>query len=321
MMVPASHHDGQELSRAGVHAWVAKPVRTLRLRRVLESLLLGRATSLPDVPSLAPSGEQVTHREGTVLIVDDGMSNREVLSGMLEHLGYESEQAENGEQAVQMACKHRYRAVLMDCQMPRVDGYTATGRIRAFERENGKDGVPIIAVTAHALAGEREKVLAAGMDDYLTKPVRLGALAEALARWCRVPTPLVPANDAREPSDEQDADDAARAGALDLEILDELRRLSVSRKPSFLSEMIERYLLDTEELVRAMHAAKSDPAALSALAHRLKGASVALGARSLAGLCGELEARAARDADVVSSLLSEIERELTRVRTALRAAA
>jgi signal transduction histidine kinase/CheY-like chemotaxis protein/HPt (histidine-containing phosphotransfer) domain-containing protein len=319
MMVPASHHDGQELSRAGVHAWVAKPVRTLRLRRVLESLLLGRATSLPDVPSLAPSGEQVTHREGTVLIVDDGMSNREVLSGMLEHLGYESEQAENGEQAVQMACKHRYRAVLMDCQMPRVDGYTATGRIRAFERENGKDGVPIIAVTAHALAGEREKVLAAGMDDYLTKPVRLGALAEALARWCRVPTPLVPANDAREPSDEQDH--AARAGALDLEILDELRRLSVSRKPSFLSEMIERYLLDTEELVRAMHATKSDPAALSALAHRLKGASVALGARSLAGLCGELESRAARDADVVSSLLSEIERELTRVRTALRAAA
>jgi CheY-like chemotaxis protein/HPt (histidine-containing phosphotransfer) domain-containing protein len=321
MLAPASYHDGQELAASGVDGFVPKPVRVQRLKRVLDPLRIGRATQLPDIPSLAPRAASEERTRGTLLIVDDGMSNREVLAGMLEHLGYESEQADNGEDAVQMVQKGRYLGVLMDCQMPRVDGYTATRRIREHERASGGTPVPIIAVTAHALAGEREKVQAAGMDDYLTKPVRLGALSEALARWCVLPSvPSVASLSA--PCAANDCELEAQAPPLDQAIIEELRRLSASRRPSFLSEIVERFLLDTEELVRAMHAAGSDAAALVALAHRLNGASLALGARQVGAMCTELEARAqAHDLVPVPALLTRIELELTRVRAALREAA
>ena len=323
LLVPASYHDGQELAASSVDGFVPKPVRVPRLKRALDGLRVGRPTQLPEAPLAAAQQQPETSPHGTLLIVDDGTSNREVLAGMLEHLGYDSEQADNGEDAVRMAKARRYLGVLMDCQMPKVDGYTATRLIRDHERTGSAPRVPIIAVTAHALAGEREKVLAAGMDDYLTKPVRLGALSEALSRWC-VPAEQ-PANDvpAKAPPPESAVQPLeAAAPPLDQAIIEELRRLSVSRRPSFLSEIVERFLMDTDEIVRGMQAATGDASTLVALAHRLRGASVALGARQVGELCAQLESSVQRgELAAVPGFLSRIELELTRVRAALHEAA
>jgi CheY-like chemotaxis protein len=114
-----------------------------------------------------------------VLVAEDNEINRAVAKALLAKRGLRTEVAHNGLEAVQMAVAKDYAAILMDCQMPELDGYEATRRIRAAE--NGH--VPIIAMTAHSMKGDRERCLAAGMDDYLSKPVRNDQLDEAIKRW------------------------------------------------------------------------------------------------------------------------------------------
>jgi CheY-like chemotaxis protein len=122
-----------------------------------------------------------------LLAVDDNEINRAVIEHLAEALGYRLELAEGGGEAIERATSgRRYALVLMDCQMPGIDGYMATGRIRAWEAASGAPRVPIVAVTAHALDGERDKVLAAGMDDFLPKPVRIEALRGMVEKWLQV---------------------------------------------------------------------------------------------------------------------------------------
>ena len=116
-----------------------------------------------------------------MLVVDDNAANQKVALRMVERLGYRGDVAGTGAEAVAMVGHGHYDAVLMDCQMPAMDGYEASRQIRHNER--GGRHVPIIAMTADALSGERERCLAAGMDDYITKPVRLHVVAAVLQRW------------------------------------------------------------------------------------------------------------------------------------------
>ena len=116
-----------------------------------------------------------------VLLVEDNPVNQAVAKRMLERLGHSVTIAGNGRIAVDLHAKRRFDLILMDCQMPELDGYAATRELRA--RETGLDHVPIVAMTAHAMAGDREQCLSAGMDDYLTKPVKIDQLAEAIVRW------------------------------------------------------------------------------------------------------------------------------------------
>jgi two-component system sensor histidine kinase/response regulator len=122
-----------------------------------------------------------------ILVVDDGPVNRTVMSAMLETLGYRVDLATNGSEAVDATRRERYAAVLMDCLMPVMDGYEATATIRREERENRTSGVqrhvPIIAVTAVAIEGIRERCIAAGMDDFLSKPVLIQSVGDVLKRW------------------------------------------------------------------------------------------------------------------------------------------
>jgi signal transduction histidine kinase/DNA-binding response OmpR family regulator len=320
MLASASHHDATGFREAGVDAWLSKPVRLSRLRRTIEQLLVGsnRPGQLLESMSMHPAELPLPRRRGRVLIVDDGISNREVLGGMLDHLGYESDQCENGQEAIDaVQGSTRYALILMDCQMPVIDGYTACARIRQLEREQNRPETPILAVTAHALAGEREKVLAAGMNDYLTKPVRLGALAEAIERWSRgrsqhdLPSVEVLT------SKPQDNDNSP----LDLAVIDELRSLSRQRA-SFLKETIQGYLRDADDTLIAMRAARHEPARLVELAHHLKGASSGVGARVLAAACAQLEsASGQRQTSDLGRLLDHVAEELERARTALLSAA
>jgi CheY-like chemotaxis protein len=122
-----------------------------------------------------------------VLVVEDNAANLKVAVRMLERLGYRAEVASDGAEAVTMLEHMQFDAVLMDCQMPEMDGYEATRLIRKNERAGRR--VPIIAMTAAALSGDRERCLAAGMDDYISKPVKLHVVAAVLERWLAAPKP------------------------------------------------------------------------------------------------------------------------------------
>ncbi|MED5463892.1 MAG: response regulator, partial [Myxococcota bacterium] len=122
-----------------------------------------------------------------VLLVEDNLVNQEVSMGILQDLGYRPELAENGNEAVEKLSggDHDFSAVLMDCQMPVLDGYQATELIR--QRERGAARIPIIAMTSRAMSGDRDKALAAGMDDYITKPASPERLNSILAKWIKAP--------------------------------------------------------------------------------------------------------------------------------------
>lgn len=118
-----------------------------------------------------------------ILLVEDDQLNQKVAAGMLTHHGYAVDDAMDGHIAIEMACSNRYDLILLDCQLPGVDGFEVCRIIRQWERQQQILPVPIIAMTACAMKGDRERCLAAGMDDYLSKPVALDKLAAMLENW------------------------------------------------------------------------------------------------------------------------------------------
>ncbi len=169
-----------------VAARLTKPVRLARLRETMAMVAAGHRSHRPGArqpSSAAPSLPNLTGLR--VLVVEDNASNQLVAQHMLRKLGCQADLVGNGAEAVDTLRHIEYDIVLMDCQMPEMDGFEATRRIRSHE--GGARHVPIVAMTANALAGDRERCLAVGMDDYLTKPVHVVALAVALAKWAHSP--------------------------------------------------------------------------------------------------------------------------------------
>jgi len=174
--------DTRRLREAGCVACLVKPVRQRRLLDILAALWVERAG--PATPSLRQAGASGRPPfQAHVLLVEDNLVNQKVAGRMLERLGCRIQIAANGKEAVEMLDQFDYQAILMDCQMPEMDGFEATEEIR--RRQGSQRHTPIIAMTAHALAGDRERCLEAGMDDYLSKPIRLQDLESTLRRWLK----------------------------------------------------------------------------------------------------------------------------------------
>ena len=168
----------------GVDIELVKPVRPSQLFDVLHTLLAAK----PERARMAPVEEPVppvhAGRDARILVVEDNIANIKVAVRMIERLGYRADMAGNGLEAVSALGKLDYDAVLMDCQMPDMDGYEATRQIRRHEQGNKeRRHTPIIAMTASAMSGDRERCLAAGMDDYISKPIKLHVVAAVLERW------------------------------------------------------------------------------------------------------------------------------------------
>ena len=164
----------------GVDIEMLKPVRPSQLFDVLHTLLSSRPDYTKHEAAAVAAIMRPEH-SGRVLIVEDNAANLKVAMRMVERLGYRADEAGNGMEAVRVLDKMDYDAVLMDCQMPEMDGYEATRQIRRHEREGRH--TPIIAMTASAMVGDRERCLAAGMDDYISKPIKLHVVAAVLERW------------------------------------------------------------------------------------------------------------------------------------------
>ncbi len=289
----------------GQRNYLLKPLRASELYNGLVNVLDGGSVQQrPQYASNRPKRNSVSPKRPTILIVDDNEINRVVAVDLLNELGYPSETACNGAEAVEKAKSAAYGVILMDCQMPELDGYEATRRIRALPEPASK--VPIIALTAHALAGDRDRVLSAGMDDYTTKPIRVRTLEQLLRRWASVGpdqrtsfapplTAAMPANEnaASVPSAAQEQSERAAARSLEPPQLDDKPDLDPTLPRS--KPVIELFLRSVPGLIDALADAMNtaDVAQVKQLAHKLKGNCLSLGAAKMAAACHAIEAAAA----------------------------
>ena len=180
LLTSTTELSAEQVRAAGIAESLTKPVHLGRLRSAITRALSHRA---PPPPAAARSGGPGGSR-GHVLVVDDSSTNQMVASGMLDHLGYSSEVAANGFEALAALERTRFDVVLMDCRMPEMDGYEATIELRRLEGDGPR--LPVIALTAGAVGDEEERCRAAGMDDFLPKPLGLDDLQAALERWASV---------------------------------------------------------------------------------------------------------------------------------------
>ncbi|HEU5076666.1 MAG TPA: response regulator, partial [Polyangiaceae bacterium] len=281
----------------GLPHWVeqvlVKPIKQSDLAAALPGLRVERGSVQPR--QLQTPTKPVENKKAyRLLLVEDHPLNQEVMKDMLGSLGYDFELAVDGQRALDALNSAEYSLVLMDCQMPVLDGYEATRRWRRLEAEQNRERLPIVAVTAHALADEREKVLQAGMDDFLTKPVQVASLKEMLETWLRdakrfpeqaaAPTSVTRINAAL-PDAEEDKPTPAPASK-DRALLDK----ATPRSPRMCELFIEHTSDDLEFIQEA--AAIEDAESLRVRAHRLKGSALTFGAQLLGDKAAELEALA-----------------------------
>ncbi|MDQ4090374.1 MAG: response regulator, partial [Actinomycetota bacterium] len=301
--------DAATAGRLGIAATVAKPVGDQALYDALVSALTSTAPAVasaapapaPSKVQPAPAPTRPVPARARILVVEDNTTNQMVAMGLLGRLGYDTEVVSNGRQAVEAVARSTYDAVLMDCNMPVMDGYEATAAIRHLEGDGRH--TPVIAMTASALAGDRERCLAAGMDDYVSKPVKLADLARVLPRGTGVEAP------------------APAAPAVDAGQLESLRALD-GGDGAFLATLVESFAVSSLQAVAALSAAVDgqDITALAAEAHSLKGEASTLGATAVVATCEALESLSP-PLDVASArdLLRRLELEIELVRSALQA--
>jgi len=262
-------------------------------------------------------------RKGTrVLVVEDNEGNQTVARLMLEKLGCSVAIAPNGREGAAAAGLGEYDIVFMDCQMPVMDGLEAARQIRAAE--GGGPHIPVVAMTANAMQGEKEKCIAAGMDDYITKPIMLRALEEALSRWTSAPagsgTPESAVQDTEKAQAVAQPEATPEAPTIDWRRLKYLQDLSARRDPSMFLDLIRGFIADAPARIAAMRdgLARRDTEAVFHASHSLKGLSGNLGMTSMMNLCETLQMMSGGGSlDDAGPCIDRVEREFRGVRSAL----
>jgi PAS domain S-box-containing protein len=308
--------DMQKARDAGIDACLAKPVRQTVLYECLVNVMACQpqeAVAAPDV--CEPVNTAQAGIRGNILLVEDNLINQEVALGILQIQGYSVTVANNGREALDAHAQGVFDLILMDCHMPEMDGFEATREIRGRERSSIGKRVPIIALTANAMAQDREECLNTGMDDHLSKPFSLQTMQDMLDRWMPQSTST---------KSEAAAGLAARGPAKAAEVLDRqvLDQLSTLLKPERLARAINFYLVESPKLIQKMKqaAAANDAPEIVRSAHSLKSSSANLGASALSRYCGDIEASARRaDAEEACKIFAKIETEYGCVQTALTA--
>jgi PAS domain S-box-containing protein len=263
---------------------------------------------LPDDARPVDRRSESSAREMRILVVEDNATNREVLLAQLSMLGYRAAAAENGAEAVEAVAATGYDLVLMDCQMPVMDGFEATLHIRELNHSD----IPIVAITADAMPADRDRCLQAGMNDYLAKPVELQRLSDALAKWLPARAGSTPA-----PPPAERAGAPQTAVAFNQDAL--LRRLMGDRRLA--GAALQSFLADCPLRLHRLRQriAAADGSGVRSLAHALKGGAASVAAEALHGLAEAIEqAGAAGEVERCCALLPRAAEEFERFRSALK---
>ena len=316
--------DPDELARVGVAACLNKPVRQSALYNALATAFgLGRAAESGRGGSPEHAAVHDVAFSGRVLLAEDNVVNQEVAVNMLEGLNCQVTVAGNGLEALAALQRETFDLVLMDCQMPELDGFATTAEIRRREAAAGRPPRPILALTANAMEGDRERCIEAGMDDYLSKPFTREALAGMLRRYLRpAEKPAARPASAAEPMLGAEGGDAAEPAVIDLQALKPIMALARPGRPSPLVKVVSLYLdawPEQNDKLR-LAVATSDAEAMWKAAHGLKSSSAIVGALRLSSIFKHLEAlgRSGTTAGA-NEAFAEVERLFPAVREALLA--
>ncbi len=310
LLTPLDRRDDAALMReSGVDACLTKPLKETALYQCLSAVLVGEdAQQVSAGLAMLPSPECAQRPRDVlrILIAEDNVVNMNVALHQLQNLGYTADSTTNGRAVLESMHKLPYDFVLMDCQMPELDGYETTQEIRRME--GSERHTWIVAMTAHSLAGDREKCFAAGMDDYLSKPIRTPDLRNAIERFTGVRAIA------------QEVRELGGAPTIDRALLDGFRDLDSDESGGILGKLIDLFLENTPVvLVEAREAfAKNAHPLLARAAHTLKGSCANFGAERMRDACWRLEQLAHSETlEGAAEMLREVEAEFNYVRLAL----
>lgn len=245
-----------------------------------------------------------------VLLVEDNFVNQKVATVLLQRLGLKVKITSNGREAVEAVSNQKFDLILMDCHMPVMDGFEATVAIREIEARTNAYS-PIIAVTALAMSGDRERCIAAGMDDYLSKPIDIDLLKAKVAHWLRTEVVFESQKQRRKVLRPNSALTLVKSAPLDMAELEEFY------EPEQLTDMMEMFLNDTQDMLGKVqkHMDEKNSKLVAALAHEIKASCASIGAKNLARLCLYLEQTACRhDWIEAEETATSIEREFSSLR-------
>jgi PAS domain S-box-containing protein len=306
--------DAARAREIGIAGYLTKPVRGAQLLQCLAEISIPK--TLTEASNINPGNNLITRhslREARaeievgilqteenpfrLLIVEDNQINRRVILNQLKKIGVEADVAVNGAEALKKIADNGYRLIFMDCQMPGLDGYQTTREIRRLEQLKRKSGekftpLTIIALTAHTLAGEREKCLAAGMDDFLTKPLKLGELAATLRFWNDKSAPdeidLTGNLQRNSSSEDQIKKEETFSSALDSPLASAIVN---NLNDTFSAEIIHIYFKETERQIEEIEQAlkNNEGAGIARIAHAVRGNSLSVGALQIAAIAGSIE--------------------------------
>lgn len=294
----------EELERLNVLASLTKPLRPAKLYEMI-------MMQLKKIFNIKEASPQVLYtfdadvRNGRILLAEDNIINQQVATRVLMKLGYQVDVVVNGKEALDAIKTMAYDAILMDCQMPEMDGYTATEEIRKYEQQQSVHTfIPIIAMTAHALKGDRDKCIASGMNDYISKPIDVNTLADTLQKWISG-NKFVFLPPASSISTSETVVDKERLHAI------------FGDDHAAIAEFMKSFIDSTEELVTQIAGVIQDKNVQQAkeLLHRLKGSSGNSGVMKMHALCKLAEEKVlVADWDSVEQLYLEIKNELEKLK-------
>jgi CheY-like chemotaxis protein len=313
-----------ELRSVGINACLVKPAKQSCLFNcIADALGAERATAESPVVAKENSGVPLVPHKGRILLAEDNTINQDVALGQLERLGYTADVVANGRDALESLSRVSYDIVLMDCMMPEMDGYEATKRIRESERQNGKKRLHIIAMTANAMQGDRDKCIAAGMDDYVSKPVQLAELRRAIEKWKGngsasangklVPSVPMRVEVAAATAQESETSTTSTEAPVDLERFAEV----TGGNPEKIQRLLTTFLKQADEISQGLSIAIQSASArdVRLLAHKFVGASSSLGMVAVVPALSQLEQMGdAGELEGVAEVYAEFMSQLERVR-------
>ena len=311
MMLTSADQQGDiaHCRQIGIECYLVKPVHPTELRSAIE-IVLQKPSSDTGAAIVTRSSLAAANSALRILIAEDNAVNQKFLQRLLERMGHVTAVANNGVQAVDFFRTGNFDVIFMDVQMPEMDGYAATVAIRDLEKHSGLH-IPIIAMTAHALKGDREKCLEAGMDDYLSKPARLAEIEQALNHAVT-----------RGASQDTTPDLHSKLSTRERAVWDRAAALDrLGGDESLLDELVELFFNDYPVLAKRLTdaLARGDLASLREPAHTLKGSLGAIGLPATAGLAQEIEsASRVEDATTAVSLIDRFMAEIEALQDIMR---